>query len=86
MHDLYTKSLRWREENNIDEIRDKIVTQGCDHPRKFPHADKVIDHNGLSQLLEKLCVERNAISTSYRKGLRFGYSYAAMSKLFPTVL
>jgi hypothetical protein len=39
--ELYSKSLKWRHDNKIDEIRMKIVAGGYDHPTKFPHADKI---------------------------------------------
>lgn len=39
--EMLSKFLSWRKTCNIDEIRDKIVYGGVDHPLKFPHGEKV---------------------------------------------
>ena len=36
--------LAWRRENNVDEIRNNIVSGGMDCPTKFPHADIILKY------------------------------------------
>lgn len=39
----YAGFLKWRKENNVDEIRQDIVYGGKDSPFKFPYGKKIID-------------------------------------------
>ena len=40
---LYGDFLKWRRENGVDEIRDKILNGGINHPFKFPMGEKIIE-------------------------------------------
>lgn len=40
--EMATNFLVWRDENGVDEIRERIVHGGLDHPRKFPNGEKVL--------------------------------------------
>jgi hypothetical protein len=40
--EMVEKFLRWRRENNIDEIR-RNIAEGMNHPRKFPKAEKILE-------------------------------------------
>ena len=40
---LYGDFLKWRRENGVDEIRDKILYGGINHPFKFPMGEKIIE-------------------------------------------
>lgn len=33
--------FKWRDTNGVDEIREKIIYGGLDHPLKFPNGEKV---------------------------------------------
>jgi hypothetical protein len=39
---MYEAFLKWRDANNIDEIRRNIVEGGMDHPSKFPGATEIL--------------------------------------------
>ena len=39
--EMFTKFLKWRDENGVDEIRERIVHGGLNHPKKFPNGEKV---------------------------------------------
>ena len=42
--EAYSKFLKWRRENNVDEIRNKIVYGGINHPKGEFH---LRHHDGL---------------------------------------
>ena len=39
----YKNFLKWRRENGVDQIRDKILYGGINHPSKFPMGEKIIE-------------------------------------------
>lgn len=39
---LYGDFLNWRKENGVDEVRDKILYGGINHPFKFPMGEEII--------------------------------------------
>lgn len=39
---LYGEFLKWRKENTVDEVRDKILYGGINHPYKFPNGEEII--------------------------------------------
>ncbi len=41
---LYSNFLKWRRQNNVDEIRQQIMYGGRNDPSKFPFGDKVLKH------------------------------------------
>lgn len=40
---MFSAFLKWRDENNVDDIRNQILFGGLDTPYKFPSGKKIID-------------------------------------------
>lgn len=40
---MFSGFLKWRDENNVDNIRNQILFGGIDTPFKFPNGKKIID-------------------------------------------
>jgi len=40
---MFSAFLKWRDENNVDDIRNQILYGGLDTPFKFPNGKKIID-------------------------------------------
>jgi hypothetical protein len=40
---MFSAFLKWRDENNVDDIRNQILYGGLDTPYKFPNGKKIID-------------------------------------------
>ena len=40
---MFSSFLKWRDENNVDAIRNQILYEGMDTPFKFPNGKKIID-------------------------------------------
>lgn len=39
---LFRNHLNWRQENRVNEIRNQIIFEGCDHPKKFPKGEIIL--------------------------------------------
>ena len=39
----YGKFLRWRRQENVDAVRQRIVEGGLDHPSKFPRGERILE-------------------------------------------
>ena len=40
--EMVTNYLKWRDDNSIDEIREKILRGGVTHPAKFPKGELIL--------------------------------------------
>lgn len=40
--ELYRNFLKWRKDNNVNEIRNQIIYHGYDHPLKFPKGEIIL--------------------------------------------
>lgn len=40
---MFSAFLKWRDENNVDDIRNQILYGGLDTPLKFPNGKKIIE-------------------------------------------
>lgn len=40
--EMVTNFLKWRDDNNMDEIRERIIRGGLNHPRFFPLGEKIL--------------------------------------------
>jgi hypothetical protein len=40
---MFSAFLKWRDENNVDDIRNQILYGGLDTPYRFPNGKKIID-------------------------------------------
>ena len=40
--EMVTNFLKWRDDNNMDEIRERILRGGLTHPRSFPLGEKIL--------------------------------------------
>jgi hypothetical protein len=40
---MLSSFLKWRDENNVDDIRNQILHGGLNSPYKFPNGKKIID-------------------------------------------
>jgi hypothetical protein len=59
VRDLYIKMLAWRKENKVDDIRQKIVHGGINHPRLFPNGEKILN------LVPQIVLAHEVLDESY---------------------
>ena len=52
--EMVTNFLKWRDDNNIDEVRERILRGGLNHPRAFPLGEKIL------QLIPQLVIAYDA--------------------------
>lgn len=57
---MISKFLDWRKENNVDTIRQNIVSGGCNMPSKFPKADLILKLLPQAVLCPSACDKKGA--------------------------
>ena len=52
--EMVTNFLKWRDDNNMDEVRERIIRGGLNHPRSFPLGEKILQL--IPQVASHCCV------------------------------